>query len=374
MNSTGKIPTAQKQRMLFAGLVLIAAMGWPQLVRGESQQDLLFFLSLGWTDNFSSSEPAIEQSDFQSVADILYTYNNDRFKFLGEYVWSDSENELERLKVGWQANDRTLLWLGRFHTTTKFWTTEFHHGQFLQTSISRPGLEEWEDESGPLPSHLTGVALQHDYLRADQSVLSFGLALGLAPKFSGQELIPYDLLDSQGGHEPAFNYRMTYRPDILSTNQFGLSVAWNDISVDSDSNLSLADLRTIRQTTVGLYADWKWTAWRLMTSWMYFDNELQSLASVEKDEFAAAYVQGEYEASEDWTIFGRTEVAFGEDRSPYLQLLPAFVAHRHMLGVRWDFDEIQSLTLEIADTSTQGDNFMHDNFKELQLQWSAVFP
>lgn len=360
---------AQKQRMLFASLALITAMGWPQLVRGDPQQDLLFFLSLGWTDIFASSEPAIEHSDVQATADILYTYNNDSLRFLGEYIWSDSENELERFEIGWQANDRTLLWLGRFHSVSKFWTTEFHHGQFLQTSISRPGLEEWEDESGPMPSHLTGLLLEHDYLRADQSVIGFGFALGLGAKFSGQELVPYDLLDSQGGHEPAINYQMTYRPDILSTNQVGLLVAWNDIPVDSDSSPDLADLRTIRQTTVALYADWKWAAWRLMTSWVYFDNQLQYVDSTEKDDFVLAYVQGEYEASENWTVFGRTEFGFGEDNSPYLQLLPEFVAQRYMLGVRWDFVDVQSLTLEIADTSTQG-----DNFKELQIQWSAVFP
>jgi hypothetical protein len=32
------------------------------------------------------------------------------------------------------------------------------------------------------------------------------------------------------------------------------------------------------------------------------------------------------------------------------------------------------LTLEVADTSTQGDEFAHGSFKELRLQWSGVFP
>jgi hypothetical protein len=45
-----------------------------------------------------------------------------------------------------------------------------------------------------------------------------------------------------------------------------------------------------------------------------------------------------------------------------------------MLGVRWDIANSHALTMEIADTSTQGSNGNHDSFKELRFQWSAVFP
>jgi hypothetical protein len=73
-------------------------------------------------------------------------------------------------------------------------------------------------------------------------------------------------------------------------------------------------------------------------------------------------------------LFGRAETSFGEDSSAYLQLLPAFIAHRLMIGARWDFADSHALTMEVADTSTQGDNLEHDSFKELRIQWSAVFP
>ena len=45
-----------------------------------------------------------------------------------------------------------------------------------------------------------------------------------------------------------------------------------------------------------------------------------------------------------------------------------------MVGIRWDFVDSQALTVEIADTSKQGDGDSHDHFKEFRLQWSAVFP
>jgi hypothetical protein len=90
------------------------------------------------------------------------------------------------------------------------------------------------------------------------------------------------------------------------------------------------------------------------------------------DESFLGFIQAEYEVSEDWTVFGRTEFGDSEDDSIYLSLLPAVVAHRQMLGVRWDFAARHALTMEVADTSQQADSVRHDSFKEARLQWSTV--
>jgi hypothetical protein len=254
------------------------------------------------------------------------------------------------------------------------WTTEFHHGQFLQTSISRPGLEEWEDESGPMPSHITGLTLEHDIERSNNSTIGISLAAGLGAKFEGQELVPFDFLDSKSDHDFALNYRMTYRPDLLSINQIGIALAWNDISVISESSPDLTDLRAIRQTTISLFADWSWADWRLLTNWVYFHNEMRYFDTNIDDKFASSYVQVEYKTANDWTLFGRAEFSISEDDSRYLRLLPDFISNRYMLGLRWDFADTQSLTLETAKTKTQGVDGIHNRFNELRFQWSAVFP
>lgn len=340
----------------------------------ESQHDLLLFLSVDTFDNLSDPVPSIENSFVRGTGDVLYVYNNGPFRFLAEYIWSTTESEMERFEFGWQASDQTMIWIGRFHTTAKFWTTEYHHGQFMQTSISRPGVEEWEDESGPMPSHVTGISVEHKIERADQSAFNIGLAAGLGPVFEDEELEAFDVLNPDDGHDLSMNIRLAYQPDALSRNQVGILLGWNNIPVVSDSNPNLADLEEIEQLTAGIFVDWHWDAWRLTSSWTYFDNKLFSVDSTEHDDFIAGYAQGEYKANDDWTLFGRTEIGFGEDKSPYLRLLPAFIAHRNMLGVRWDLVDKHSLTAEIADTSTQGDGTSHNNFKEIRFQWSAVFP
>jgi len=360
--------------MTFLKLVLITGMVSSQLVRAESQHDMLVFASLEGYELFSASDPGLEGFDRRATADFLYTYNSERFRFLAEYIWSDTESELERLQAAWQIDNRTMLWFGRFHAITNYWTVEYHHGQFMQTSISRPGLEEWEDESGPMPSHITGLWLEREYSVNDQSAINIGLVAGLAPKFEGEHLEPFDFLSPESGHDMNLSARVVYRPDILSNNQIGLALAHNDIAVVSESNPDLANLNAIRQVTVGVFSNWVWDDWRLSTNWVYFDVDLQYSNGDVQDDFVLGYVQGEYEAVKNWTVFGRAEIGFGEDSSPYLKLLPSVIAHRNMLGVRWDFADSHSLTMEVADTSRQGDNLMHDSFKELRIQWSAVFP
>lgn len=355
---------------LTAALLLSAAAA----PADDARNEFLLFPSIDTFNDFDLSNPEVDDDWVRPSLNVLYSHSGKHFRVLGEYLWSSTESELERIKLGWQLGDNTMLWFGRFHTTSKFWTTEYHHGQFMQTPITRPSLEEWEDESGPIASHLTGVSLEHEVHRDDESVFNVDVSVGLAPRFVDDELSPFDVLDPESGHDWAVSARLAYKPSIFADDQLGILAGWHDINVDSSSNPALVDLGQIEQTTVGVFGSWSWGKWRALGSFTYFYNQLHFVDSNVEDEFVSGYLQLERRVARDWTVFGRTDNGFGEDNSMYLRLLPAFIAHRHMLGVRWDFHKQQSLTLEIADTSTQGDGADHNSFKEFRLQWSAVLP
>lgn len=358
---------------VFPGLICVLVLLPAISMSAESQQEFLLFPSVDTFDTFDESDPLVKDSFVRGSLDVLYSYSTDNFRFLGEYLLSTQESELERLKAGWQWRDNAMLWFGRTHTTSKHWTSEYHHGQYLQTSITRPSLEEWEDESGPTPSHITGLSLDvRNPLRNDASV-NYVLGVGLAPRFAGEELRPFDILDPESGHDLSVNFKLSYRPDQFEMMQVGLISSWNDINVDSESSPSLADLRQIEQFTIGFFADWQWNKWRLITSYVHFDIELDYFDGPDDEDFELAYLQFEYSAGEDVTLFGRTDNGFGEDGSRYLRLLPAFISHRHMLGLRWDVARFHALTIEIADTAQQGVVTDHEYFKEIRLQWSAAF-
>jgi hypothetical protein len=342
--------------------------------RAEAQHEFVLFPSVGALEVFDMSPPDVVDSNVRASADVLYSYSGERFRFLGEYLLSTDESELERLQFGWALSDNSMLWLGRFHSPASFWISEFHHGQYLQTSITRPSLEQWEDESGASPSHITGLNFELDHELDNEAALGFSLAAGLAPKFDDHELVPFDILDPRSGHGPSLSMRTSYRPDMFSSTQYGFVASWNEINVVPGENPALAELDRINQLAAGIFADAQWQNLRLIGSIVYHSNELRYLDGNVTDDYLLAYLQPEYSISDDLIIFGRVDIGDGEDDSEYLHFLPAFLAHRNMVGARWDFARFQSLTFEFADTSRQGENFSHEHFKELRVQWSAVFP
>jgi hypothetical protein len=338
----------------------------------EGQHEFLLLPSADYVYVSDQSPPDVVDSDARAGMDVVYSYSGGGFRILGEYMLSTDESELERLQLGWLPTDHSILWFGRFHSPASFWISEFHHGKYLQTSITRPSLEQWEDENGASPAHITGLNLEIDWELQDEAALGFSAAAGLGPRFVDDELVAYDMFDPESGHGLSVAFRTSYRPQLLSPVQFGLLAGWNEINVESTSNPGLATLDRVDQLTAGVFADMRWEKLRLISSLVYHHNTLRYFGENVSDRYLLAYVQPEYSISDDVIVFGRVDIGDGEDHSVYLNLLPTFVSHRNMLGLRWDFTSSQSLTFEFADTSQQGENFMHEHFKEVRMQWSAA--
>jgi hypothetical protein len=62
--------------------------------------------------------------------------------------------EVERMIVRFDQNDRLKLSVGRYHTPINYWNTAFHHGQWLQTTITRPEMIQFGGRL--LPVHFVG--------------------------------------------------------------------------------------------------------------------------------------------------------------------------------------------------------------------------
>ncbi len=63
--------------------------------------------------------------------------------------------EVERLIVRYDFNDYFKLSFGRYHTPINYWNTAFHHGQWLQTTISRPEMVQFGGSF--IPVHFIGA-------------------------------------------------------------------------------------------------------------------------------------------------------------------------------------------------------------------------
>jgi len=335
----------------------------------ETQHEFLLFPSVEIYDNTGVDDELFDSAGYIGIADFMYSYSGNRLRFLGEYVLSTEENEVERLMAGWLFGEQTMLWVGRFHQPSKYWTTEHHHGQYLQTSISRPGIEEWEDEGGAIPTHITGLLFETGQIRKDSSGYQLAVSAGFAPVLTESGLEPFEPWDPSSNHGAAYNFRLTFLPDYFDSNQFGILGGWSDIEIDSDNFASQIGTESVEELQLGVYFNWSWEQLRIIFKANYLENKYIRPDGDFTDDFWSGYIQAEYAIRSHWTVYGRHENSFGEEDTEFIRLIPKFVSHRNLFGVRWDIAMSHALTLEIADTET-----LTSDFGQYRLQWSTVFP
>lgn len=66
--------------------------------------------------------------------------------------------EIERTILKLDANDYLRFSAGRYHTPINWWNTAYHHGQWLQTSVSRPEMTKFGGAF--IPVHFVGVLVE----------------------------------------------------------------------------------------------------------------------------------------------------------------------------------------------------------------------
>src|SRR6266849_2850811 len=83
--------------------------------------------------------------------------------------------EVERATVRFSQSDYLKVSFGRYHTPINYWNTAFHHGQWLQTSISRPEMTQFGGRF--IPVHFVG-GLVEGAAPAGGLNLNYGFGLG----------------------------------------------------------------------------------------------------------------------------------------------------------------------------------------------------
>src|SRR5260221_8972232 len=83
--------------------------------------------------------------------------------------------EVERMIIRFDHSDRLKVSVGRYHTPINYWNTAFHHGQWLQTSISRPEMTQFGGRF--IPVHFVGGLLE-GALPAGGMNLNYNVGMG----------------------------------------------------------------------------------------------------------------------------------------------------------------------------------------------------
>jgi hypothetical protein len=257
-------------------------------------------------------------------ADVIFGLTHGQFRVFGEYFITSDEHDLERFQVGYEMVPDTVLWLGRFHQPASAWDTEHHHGRYLQTAITRPAIENWEDQEGLIPQHITGALIESRRQMGEEAGVQISGGAGAGPDLTSQQNEPINLVgDNPGKHGLSFTGRLAYLPDYVGTSSAGL--LWGHDQLFARTPLASAALRSNHAilTIYGAYADWSVNAWRLIGAGYYVDIALDRPNSDES--FMSGYLQAE-RADGFWPTRG-----LGADAGIPLRrsARPAHERHRH---------------------------------------------
>lgn len=323
----------------------------------EARYDFLGFPALSWKD---TSTPAGTASDLAGTIDLFATVEADRFRLLGEWYFTERSNEIQRLQLGWRMGDSgDTLWVGRFHTPIGYWNTAYHHGTYLQTSISRPAIEEFEGGDGPLPTHLSGL-LWEGVAGLPHGALHYSLAAGLGPRLD-RRLDPLDVAEPESGHGPGVAVNVSWRPAAFDTNQVGAFAGRSRLRDEAGETVFEQDL-------LGVYAHWGWQRTRLTAAVYHVSGRFEHAAGSER--VSSGYLQAEWSLAQRWTPYVRVESTHGARADdPYLGRFRNFVTQRELVGLRYELSPRQALTVEASRYET-----LHGEGDRIALQWSAYFP
>lgn len=119
------------------------------------------FLDVGF--NALSADDRRETSFAMGQLDLLVSSElNDKAYFLAEAFFSNPENNtqafmLARANIRYSISSLVDLRIGQMHTAIGYWNSFYHHGSFIQTTVSRP--EILRNDRAYLPIHSVGVEL-----------------------------------------------------------------------------------------------------------------------------------------------------------------------------------------------------------------------
>jgi hypothetical protein len=319
-------------------------------------------------------QPHPREDDPWIDADVIFGLTHGQFRVFGEYFITADEHDLERLQVGYEVVPDTVLWLGRFHQPASAWDTEHHHGRYLQTAITRPAIENWEDEEGLIPQHITGALVESRRQIGKEAGLQISGGAGAGPAMTGDDNQPIDLVGSNPGkHGLSLTGRLAYLPDYVGTSSAGLLWGHDQLFAKTPKALTALGSNHAILTIYGAYADWSVDAWRFIGVGYYVN---VGLDRPNRDEsFMSGYLQAERQLPHQLTAFGRVEDSARMQESRYVALLDERSAdidltiQRQSVGLRWDYARRQALTVEFDhEVSLSGRGY------EARLQWSAAIP
>lgn len=332
------------RRAAFVGVLLGAFASSPVSAQGlaglEQRVSALFFGELDLREREHQGEDGFAVG--QSVAQFTVQLDERLSAFTeltaGAQHGHGFEFEVERLIVRYDFSDLLKISAGRYHTPLGYWNSAYHHGAWLQTTVSRPQAVKFG--SNIVPIHFVG-ALAEGTFGSSHIAYKFGIANGRsAEKINA----PGDIGDSNG--RPAWLVALNYRPLGRRLLNVGIGAYFDSVEPEVPATL----------TAPGRVDEQIYSAHVALES--------------ETPEFIAEYTYARHKSS---SARANVHSAYGqlayrlpfldEAFKPYVRVEwlntkkddPLFIGiadqdyHGVTVGARWDFSSFAVLKLEVRE-------------------------
>lgn len=327
----------------------------------DENRELLFFPSAH--AGYSSKEVSGMEGRPGIAADVFFANTSDRVRLLTEVLAATDDFHLERVQMGLEILPKQLLWFGRFHSPLDYWNSHYNHAAFLQGSVHRPDIVEYDGHGGVLPMHAAGFLFEGEQ-SWQGGAIAYDVLLGMGAKLGEHGIEPLLALDELNiGKSSNVFARVFYRPDDTSLTQYGVFVSRTDFA----THLEMLD--DVKQYIAGAYAYQSWLNVRITATGLYVKNNLMTEGMASSSRFLAGYIHADYDMSAQWTGYLRYEDSRGTQNDGYLAMFPEFTQRKGVIGARIDLNSHHAFSLEAGLLK------MSDGIgKTVAIQWSAVYP
>ncbi|MDQ2889814.1 MAG: OprO/OprP family phosphate-selective porin [Gemmatimonadota bacterium] len=282
----------------------------------------------------------------QAVAHIIVSFN-DRLNYFGEFTATAQPTgyafEVERSILRYDFDDAVKISAGRYHTPIGYWNTAFHHGAWLQTTVSRPEMVKFGSQL--IPTHFVGAFAEGNLPSGDlglQYMAGVGNGRGSTISRAG------DAGDVNGSR--AWTASISARPAALFGAQLG-------VGYYRDRVTPLGGAAAAVEGISSAYFAWQRERPEFIAEFVHFDHTPTSGGPSAHDE--AGYVQLAYRlpgAAHQFKPYARAEQT--NIASNDVIFAPLALGYKGGIGgIRYDFNPFAALKAEYRRERFEGFNW-----------------
>jgi len=316
---------------------------------------------------------------FNGSLDLFFTARvGDHFQVLSETVFQtkvgsgesgdSSKFDQERLWGAWAFNDAFQIKLGLEHSPISLWNRLYHHGHWLEMTITRPILANFESGTGILPMHEAGIEFLGEVPLGGGSLqYFFFISNGRGAQVTEVQEF------SDRNNDKAFLFGAGYNFDSPNTIFVGIFARTDEIPpIDSDATRT----GSIREWIASFQFLFQSDRIDIISEVVYINQDDKTVG--ETSENYSAYFQIGYHVSDEWTPYARVDFRDMARGSAYFMPVNRDLdSYEIVLGARYDFLNNAALKFEVGfgerEQRDSGGSVSDQGYIRVGLQLAFVF-